>query len=239
MELIGLERYQAIYYDLGRVAYRRAHALQDRLKPMVRDEGSPGRVLFLEHPPTVTLGWSLKGDEGRSSLRSSEAELARAGIELVQVDRGGKATYHGPGQLVCYLILHLKPLRLGVKRYVGKLESAARFSLREFGLDAELDPLYPGVWVNGSKLAAVGIRVEDRVTSHGLALNLTPDLEGFARIVPCGIPDRPVTSLSALGRPDISRDRMIAVLLSRLAEEFKLDLRRGSESIEQLMGETK
>ena len=226
-----MKRYRAIWSDLGLIDYERSLVLMKALRDRAAD-GAPGHIIFLEHPPTITLGYSLKGDEGRSAIRSSEAELNSEGIRVVQVDRGGKATYHGPGQLVCYLMVSLKELRLGVKRYVGKLTDAVLRTLIELDMAAELDPLYPGVWVGGAKVAAVGVRVEARVTTHGFAVNIDPDLSKFRHIVPCGISDKPVTSLSALGAGVPGRDVLIGKLLFHMEDEFSLDLlNKGPEEI--------
>ena len=181
---------------LGRIEYETAMRLQQRLRERVRSEARCGFLLLLEHPPVITFGWSLRGDEGRSELQSDRKTLARAGIAVHQADRGGKATYHGPGQLVGYPVLDLKRLRLGAKRYVGKLEEFLLGLLKELGVAAKTDPRFPGVWVHEAKIAALGVHIEDRVTTHGFALNLDPDLSHFRHIVPCGLADREVTSVA-------------------------------------------
>ena len=181
---------------LGRVEYEIALRLQERLRARVRSDERCGFLLLLEHPPVITFGYSLRGDEGRSELKSDRKTLARAGIRVHQANRGGKATYHGPGQLVGYPVLDLKRLRLGTKRYVGKLEEFLLALLKELGVEAQADPRFPGVWVNEAKIAAVGVHLEDRVTTHGFALNLDPDLSHFRHIVPCGLADREVTSVA-------------------------------------------
>ena len=219
-----MDRYHALWSDLGLVEYERSLLLQSALREKAGRAGNPGYILFLEHPPTITLGYSLKGDEGQSSLRTSRDKLNAQGISVVEVDRGGKATYHGPGQLICYLILSLKELRLGVKRYVGRLEKVVLNSLFDLEVEAELDSSYPGVWVAGSKVAALGIRVSNRVSSHGFALNVSPELARFRHIVPCGIQDRSVTSLVALGVQVPERNRLIGLILKHLEEEFKFEV---------------
>lgn len=181
---------------LGRLDYEPALRLQERLRARVRGDERCGYLLLLEHPPVITLGYSLRGDEGRSELKSDRQTLARAGITLHQADRGGKATYHGPGQLVGYPVLDLKRLRLGNKRYVGKLEEFLLALLKELGVEAQADPRFPGVWVQEAKIAALGVHVAEQVTTHGFALNLDPDLSHFRHIVPCGLPDREVTSVA-------------------------------------------
>jgi lipoyl(octanoyl) transferase len=145
-------------------------------------------------------------------------------VKVALVDRGGKATYHGPGQMICYLMLSLKELRLGVKRYVGKLMQVVLESLRDLGLAAELDPAYPGVWVKGAKVAAVGIKVTEGMTTHGFAVNLDPDLAMFRHIVPCGISDRPVTSLGALGTGPEARESLTRLLIGHMERELRIEL---------------
>lgn len=231
-------QYRAVWSDLGLVEYGRASRLMQALAARV-GQGGPGCILFLEHPPTITLGYSLKGDEGRSAIRSTPGQLAAAGVTVAEVDRGGKATYHGPGQIVCYPILSLKELRLGIKRYVGKLQELVLAALKDLGVEAGLDPLYPGVWTPAGKVAAVGIRVTERVATHGFALNLDPDLKMFGHIVPCGISDRPVTSLAALGvRPE--RGMLLGLLARHMADNLRLDLTAATpEDIRALAGEEK
>ncbi|MGZ8763350.1 MAG: lipoyl(octanoyl) transferase LipB, partial [Acidimicrobiia bacterium] len=148
-------------------------------------------LLLLEHPHVYTLG-----------TRADPAHVlvppASVGAELVQTDRGGDVTYHGPGQLVGYPIVSLAAWRAGsydVVAYVRRLETVLIEALVELGVAAERDPGYTGVWVDGAKIAAIGVRVARGRTRHGFALNVDPDLTMFDRIVPCGIPDRSVTSL--------------------------------------------
>jgi len=217
--------HEAVWTDLGVVDYEKSMELQSALRADVA-EGGPGRLLFLEHPHTITLGYSLKGDEGRSAIRSKPEALEKEGIKVVQVDRGGKATYHGPGQLVCYTVLSLKEMKLGVKRYVGKIESVVLSALKELGVDADLDPSYPGVWTGGAKVAAVGIRVSDRVSTHGFAINLDPDLAKFGHIVPCGIADKPVTSLARVMDEVPDWNKLVDLLVGHLKDEMRLVLNR-------------
>ncbi len=216
--------YKAEWADLGLVEYLESARLQKALREKALDPSRPGTVVFLEHPPTITLGYSLKGDEGRSNIKSGPDKLAADGVKVVQVDRGGKATYHGPGQIVCYAALNLKGMRLGVKRYVGKLEALMLKTLFDLGLKPYADPEYPGVWVGGAKVAAIGIRVAENVTTHGFALNVDPDLAMFGHIVPCGITDKPVTSLKKLGAAELDRKKIIETLAENMAGELRIEL---------------
>ncbi len=160
--------------------------------------GQAGEALVrLEHPPVITLG--RRGQAGH--VLCPAAELARRGIEVHRVERGGDVTYHAPGQAVVYPIINLRARRLGVRALVGMLEQAVCRVAAAWGVTAQGDPLRPGVWVEGAKLAALGLAVRQGVSLHGLALNVNTDLDGFALINPCGL-DAPVTSLAKLrGRP--------------------------------------
>jgi lipoyl(octanoyl) transferase len=179
---------------LGTVPYGQAWDLQRRLVAQ-RQDGGQDTLLLLEHPRVYTLG--KRAD--RSNVLLDDAELARRGIEVVAVDRGGDVTYHGPGQLVGYPILRLAGTR-AVVDYVRALEEILLRTLARFGVTGERSPGYTGVWVGEEKVAAIGVRVTSGgVTSHGFALNVTTDLGDFAGIVPCGISDRGVCSLASLG----------------------------------------
>ena len=197
---------------LGVVAYAEALALQ---RALVEDRrlGRIGDVLLLvEHPHVLTLG--VRGDGGRSHILASAETLALRGIEVHETGRGGDITYHGPGQIVGYPIVDLKPDRCDVHRYVRDLEDMLIRTAGDFGVQAARAPGLTGVWVGRDKLAAIGVRIARWVTSHGFALNVTADVEYFSLIVPCGIADRGVTSLGRLlGRPIDPRtveDRIVA-----------------------------
>ena len=157
--------------------------------------GSEGEALaLLQHPPVYTLG--ARGND--SNLLVTPQALAAFGAQVVQTDRGGDVTFHGPGQLVAYPILDLRGRGIGAARYVRMLETVMIEAVARFGVQAERVRGRPGVWVDGAKLGAVGVRVSRGVSRHGLALNVSTDLEWFARIVPCGIPDIEATSLARL-----------------------------------------
>lgn len=176
---------------LGRVAYTEALDLQRALHERAGDD----RLLLLEHPHVYTLG-------SRADPDHVLVAPASVGAELVSTDRGGDVTYHGPGQLVGYPIISLAEWRAGgydVVAYVRRLEAMLIDALAELGVTAQRDDEYTGVWVNGAKIAAIGVRVARGRTRHGFALNVDPDLSMFDHIVPCGIADRPVTSLARLG----------------------------------------
>jgi len=162
-----------------------------------RRVGRIGDVLLLvEHPHVLTLG--VRGDGGRSHILAPAETLAALEIAVHETGRGGDITYHGPGQLVGYPIIDLKPDRCDVHRYVRDLEEVLIRVAADYGIKAGRVSGLTGVWVGGEKLAAIGIRIARWITSHGFALNVTTDLDFFKLIVPCGISDRGVTSLTAL-----------------------------------------
>ena len=204
---------------LGIVPYPEALALQ---RALVEDRraGRIGDVLLLvEHPHVLTLG--ARADGGRAHLLASAETLAARGIEVFETGRGGDITYHGPGQIVGYPVIDLKPGRCDVHRYVRDLENVLIGVAGDFGVEAAAVPGLTGVWVGRDKLAAIGVRIARWVTSHGFALNVTTDLEYFNLIVPCGIADRGVTSLGRLlGRP-IDRQVVEDSIVARFAAVFE------------------
>jgi lipoyl(octanoyl) transferase len=182
---------------LGVVPYGDALGLQRALVEQ-RRAGEVGDLLLLvEHPPVLTLG--VRGDGGKSHILATGATLAARGIEVFETGRGGNITYHGPGQIVGYPILDLRPDRCDVHRYVRDLEEVLIRSAGDYGIGAGRIEGLTGVWVGEAKVAAIGVRISRWVTSHGFALNVTTALSDFELIVPCGIADRSVTSLAALG----------------------------------------
>ncbi|PLX83878.1 MAG: lipoyl(octanoyl) transferase [Desulfuromonas sp.] len=186
----------------GRLSYRDALQLQERLLDG-RRRRREDVLLLVEHPPVVTLG---RGGSEAHLLHSRE-ELARRGIEVLRTGRGGDVTYHGPGQLVGYPVVDLDPLGRDLHRYLRMLEATLIDTLAAFGLVAERIPGKTGVWVDGAKIASIGVGVRRWVSWHGFALNVAGDLTGFEAIVPCGLPGVRMTSLEGLlGRPVLLED---------------------------------
>ena len=185
--------------DLGLVPYAEGLALQSDLVCRRRAGDIPDQLLLLQHPHVITLGTA----SSRAHIVADQSRLQELGIDLVDVGRGGDVTYHGPGQLVGYPILDLEPDRKDVHRYLRDLESVLVHTLGEMGIQGEPVPDLTGVWVDGRKIAAIGVRISSGwITSHGFALNVSNDLSFFETIVPCGIQDVSVTSVSQeLGRP--------------------------------------
>jgi lipoyl(octanoyl) transferase len=210
-----------IVRDLGTLPYNDAWKLQEEHHARVA-EGGQEVILLVEHPPVVTLGRRATAME---NLLASSDLLQQRGVELVQTDRGGDITFHGPGQIVAYPIVRLIDHKLSVGGYVHGLEMAVIGTLAAFGIGACVDPAAVGVWTshNGKpgKVCAIGVRVKKGITLHGLALNVTTDLSYFDLIVPCGLVGRGVTSLSQLlGEKAPSMDEVKRVLVSQLVDNF-------------------
>jgi lipoyl(octanoyl) transferase len=185
---------------LGLMPYPEALALQRALVEDRRAHRIGDLLLFVEHPHVLTLG--VRGDGGRGHILATPEALAWRGVDVHETGRGGDITYHGPGQIVGYPILDLKPDRCDVHRYVRDLEEVLIRTAADYGISAGRVDGLTGVWVGADKLAAIGVRIARWITSHGFALNVTTDLEYFDLIVPCGIAERGVTSIARLlGRP--------------------------------------
>lgn len=182
--------------NLGRLGWREAFEIQQHfVADRQRGEGRD-RFIFVEHPHVVTMGRNAKDEQ----LLAGPQLLERAGIAFYETDRGGGATYHGPGQIVGYPILDLREWKRDVRAYFRNVEQFLIDALAQFGIQAErmLEKGHEGVWVNGAKIAAIGVHISRWVTSHGFALNVDTDLNYFQYIVPCGLA-RPVCSLRSLG----------------------------------------
>ena len=202
---------------LGRVPYDEGTALQEARVRAVQ-EGGPEALYLLEHDPVLTLGRNARRDH----ILASAPELARLGIAVRECGRGGDVTYHGPGQLVGYPILCLAPDRKDVWRYVRDLEEALIRAVARFGIRAGRVEGLTGVWVGAEKVAAIGVRISRWITSHGFALNVSVDLDYFGLIVPCGIRDRGVTSMSRLLGRDVTVAEAAGPVAEALADVFGL-----------------
>ncbi len=183
----------AALVKLGRIDYRRALEIQSRLREARIEDRIPDTLLLLEHPPVYTIGKA--GGQGDFKIQVDMLK-AETGAEVYTVDRGGRVTFHGPGQLVGYMIFKLRKLNLSVKRLVQLTLEALADACRELGVEAEVSMEKPGVWARGRKLAAIGLSIHGGVTMHGFALNVSVDLEYFRYINPCGLSSSQVTSLS-------------------------------------------
>ena len=202
------ERRTLVVRRLGTVGFEEAWDLQRELVRRRKAGEIEDQLLLLEHRSVYTFG--RRGDLGHVMI--DDARRRELGIELVHTDRGGDVTWHGPGQLVGYPIIDLTPDRKDVARYVRDLEEAILRTMADFGVRGERVKGLTGVWVGREKVAAIGVRISRWITSHGFAFNVRNSLEAYGHIVPCGIEDRGVTTLSILaGRPiavDEAADRL-------------------------------
>jgi len=181
---------------LGVVPYADGLELQRDLVGRRKADQIPDQLLLLEHPPVITLGVKTRND--RSHVVATVETLEEEGVEVFESGRGGDVTYHGPGQLVAYPIIDLRPDRCDVHRYVRDLEEVLIRTSAAFGIVARRSEGLTGAWVGKEKLAAIGVRIARWITSHGFALNVSTNLSHFGLIVPCGISDKGVTSLEKL-----------------------------------------
>ena len=216
---------------LGRTGYSEALELQRDLVEDRKNGRIPDTLLLLEHPHVITLGVRRGG--GRHNIVARAEKLQELGVSVFEAGRGGDVTYHGPGQLVGYPILDLRPDRQDVHRYVRDLEDMLIRTCGDFGVTAERLPGMTGAWVNHptrglEKIAAIGVRISRWITSHGFAFNVTTDLDFFRLIIPCGIADRGVTSLRATTGDMVHRQRVEDALIQQFAAVFARDVMPGS-----------
>ena len=185
--------HHVVVHDFGTVPYDVAFRLQRETVERLQSGGKEEALYLLEHPHVITRGRNASG----STLRAGRDLLESRGVALVQTDRGGDITYHGPGQLVGYPILQLEPERRDIRRYVTDVEEMLIRTLSEFSIAARRNAAHRGVWIGDRKIASVGIRISRWVTSHGFALNVNTDLSYFSLIVPCGIENCRMTSMAS------------------------------------------
>ncbi len=197
--------------------YRDAWDVQLKAHAAVAEGRAPPALLLVEHPPVITFG--RKG--GRANLLADPAFLEREGFSLYDIERGGDVTYHGPGQLVGYPIL---PIGRMVRSYLRNLEAVMVQVLEEYGLHGEGSPGYAGVWVGDEKVVAIGVAIKRNVSFHGFAFNVATDLSHFSYIVPCGIPDKGVTSLSKLLGRTVNLGEVKPKLVRAFAETFQMHI---------------
>lgn len=206
-------------HRLGRVEYRDGLELQRQFQEARRANEVSDTLLLLEHPPVLTLGRGAK----ENNILTPKAQLDALGVEVFETDRGGDVTYHGPGQIVGYPLLHLGPGRQDVRKYVRAIEELMIRTVADFGITATRFEQWPGVWVAQSrrggprKLAALGVHLSRWYTKHGFALNVTPELSHFELIVPCGIREAGVTSM----RDELQREVEVAEVEERIVHHFR------------------
>ncbi len=203
---------------LGRVTYADGLSLQERLLAQRQAGEIPDTILFLEHEPVYTIG--------RTRDRSSLRDAKERGLNVVEINRGGQATYHGPGQLVGYLILDLTQFGKDLHRFLRAIEQALIEGCRESGIEADRRDGLTGVWIENRKIASIGVGVRKWVSMHGFAINVAKDLSGFEAIVPCGISDVTMTSVELETEQPIAVEAFARQLQPHLIRELEA-LREG------------
>jgi lipoyl(octanoyl) transferase len=211
MEIIGAPSLRVEYGETP-IPYFEMWERQRQRHQEVVAGSAPPTLFLLEHTPVITVGREFRSEHLRVPVEILHAQ----GIEFVSVSRGGSVTYHGPGQMVAYPILPLAKYGLSVRGYVRTLEAVIVRLLASYGITASTIPGYTGVWVDGAKVSAIGVGVKRWVTYHGLALNVSASLPGFQYIIPCGIADKPITSMEEL----LGQAPPMRVLMEQFAELF-------------------
>lgn len=204
------------YLNTGLKPYNEVLDLQLALHKKRVDGEISDTIIFCEHHPVFTIGKRDASSDWISDLKT----IAGDGIDVVQTDRGGKITYHGPGQLIAYFIFDIKQLGLGVKTFVTSVEEMCLRTLADFNIAAERDPEHPGLWIGRNKIVALGFHISRNVSCHGFALNVSPDLKKYRHIVPCGIKDRGVTSMEAILNGKIDSPSVMSSLIVNAEKVF-------------------
>jgi lipoyl(octanoyl) transferase len=207
-------------HRFGLTSYDDGLDLQRRFASDVRERGA-AHLLLLQHEPTYTLGARVRTEH----LLADEALLAQLGAVIRHSDRGGDITFHGPGQLVGYPILDLREWSQGPRWYVRSLEQVLIETLARFGIDSERSAGRPGVWVDGKKIASIGVRISRGITTHGFALNVDTDLDYFAHIIPCGLPDITVTSMAQVLGIAPRMEAVMDAVASAFDRVFEIEVR--------------
>ena len=203
------------FYDACRIQHRLQH---ERLNGKISDV-----LLIMEHPPTFSIGKSGSFD----NLLISKDRLNQEKIALFSTQRGGDVTYHGPGQIIVYPIISLKPRGKNIHRYVHELEEVLIRTLKDFYIDAGRDESHPGAWVRKEEIAAIGLRIRKWITMHGFALNVCPNLKHFSFINPCGFSDRKATSMLKLLGHKVSMKEVISRLIAHFSDVFNAQTKAG------------
>jgi lipoyl(octanoyl) transferase len=215
MEVGALKTLQIL--NLGVCDYLSAYQIQLDLVAKRQKGEIEDTLILVEHPPVITLGKSAED----SHILFAEDYLREQGVEIHKIERGGDVTYHGPGQIVGYPIFDIKHGGIGIRTFVENLEQLfIRLLKEEFDIPAGKDPVHTGVWVNGSKITAIGLAVKRGVTMHGFAFNVNTNMSHFQLIVPCGIADRGVTSLEMLTGETQDYERMTALVADYFCKVF-------------------
>jgi len=208
-----MREFKVVNFDL--VEYREGLKLQ-KLYEEKSLNNKTDFLLLLEHYPVITIGRSGK----KSNVLINEKELKDKGILVYHTDRGGDATYHGPGQLVGYPIFNLRFYKKDVKWYVQSLEEILIRTLNEYEIKAEMIPKLIGVWVNSKKIASIGVRIQKWITSHGFALNVNNNLTPFSYMIPCGIKDVEITSMKEILNREVDMGNLKEIIVEKFKEIF-------------------
>ena len=204
------------YFDLGLIDYKKAWDLQNEIYNKRLHNEVSDTLLLLEHPHTYTLGKVA----AKENLLINDDQLKQKGISVFEIDRGGDITYHGPGQIVGYPIINLSQWNEDTHKYLRGLEEVLIQTCSEYGLSCERNPKFTGVWLKDRKIAAIGIKVSRWITMHGFAFNVNTDLSYFNGIIPCGIKDKEVTSLSRETGKNIDLNEVKLVIVEKFREVF-------------------
>lgn len=215
---MSLDRQTLGVLDLGICEYQETWDVQKIIHQKVSEGKLGATVVLVEHPDVLTLGKHSTLENITVPLEA----LAEKNISVVRIDRGGEVTAHMPGQLVVYPIVHLANLGFGAKNYINLLEKTIINTLKVYGLDSELHPEHPGVWCKNNKIAAVGVRIKNRVTMHGFSLNVKNSFEVFNKIIPCGIKNYGVTSMELECQRQIDMEHLKNELLNHLTRHLGL-----------------
>ncbi|MFW6146791.1 MAG: lipoyl(octanoyl) transferase LipB [Thermodesulfobacteriota bacterium] len=205
-------------YQLGLIDYGEAYELQKRLRWEKLEGLVTDTLLLLEHPPTLTIG---KSGSMENVLVSTE-QLQQKGIRVISIERGGDVTYHGPGQLVGYLIVDLSCRKRDIRLFVRNIEEVLIRTLKDFSITAARDSSHAGVWFKNGEIAAIGLNIQNWITMHGFALNICPNLEHFSYINPCGLPNRRATSMAQILGHAVVPGTVIDRLLAHFSAVFDI-----------------
>ena len=225
-----MEPREGQWLDLGRIAYEPAFVIQERLAKARIAGQCPTTVVVQENDPVFTIGRT----GSRANILASEEELGRRGIQVLNVNRGGDVTFHGPGQIIVSPLFYLGDLDLNANQYLHKLEEVLINTLAHFGIKAGTKEGYPGAWCGPAKIAAMGIAVKHGYTFHGFAVNVNMDLSPFSMINPCGVQQMPVTSMKRMLGGEVDPGEVRLMLKRALGRTF--DFHFSNVSVHQTAG---
>lgn len=210
-----------IWQDLGRIRFEEANLLQETAwKAVVKHPERRAFIITFEPDPVITFGRHANF----SDLLVTPQKLSAASIDIQRVDRGGNMTYHGPGQLVIYLIFPVLYLKLGTRELIKRLSFSIQKVLRSFGVDVFYDDKRPGLWADKGKICAFGMRIQNGVSKHGGALNIKTDLSAYSLFIPCGLQEAKTTSLHEYIKTPISYKEITSLIVKEIIEQFQMIL---------------